>query len=170
MTPFLQTRVADLGSWTINGANTVAFAPGVPIRAKRLILRYTTGNTTNTNGVTVQRRPVAGVASNQVSLFTFETTQTTAAGDLDVAFLGVPRVAGTAHDSQNGGIGQELAFAADDENLPVIYPGQDIAFVSDGDGTAGVCNAYLEYLELPWNTEQIEDQDIDVATLTVAAA
>ncbi len=166
------TQIADLGSLTINGNNTVAFAPGRPAAVKRVIFRYTTGNTTATNGITIQRRPIAGVASNQVSLFTFETTETTAAGDIDFAVLAVANPAGVAHTSQSSSMttGSQLSFSAEDENFPVIWPGQDLAIVSDGDGTAGVCNVYVEYYELPFNEDANEAQIAAIVQLTVAAA
>lgn len=169
MNDLLHTRIADLGAWTISGANTVAFAPGTKIQAKRLILRYTTGNTTATNGVTVQRRPIAGVASNQETLFTFETTATTAAGDIDYADLGDATQSDSAISGAPG-IGGQSTNTPDAENYPVIFPGEDIAFVSDGDGTAGVVNAYVEYLELPFNEEEIENgTDNDIVKLTTAS-
>ncbi len=165
-----QTRTADLGSLTINGNNTVAFAPIKPAAVKRVTFRYTTGNTTATNGITIQRRPIAGVAANQVSLFTFETTETTAAGDIDYADLAVANAAGTSHTSQTSSIGSQLSYAADDENFPIIWPGQDLAIVSDGDGTAGVCVVGVEYFELPFDETAIEAEINAIVKLTTASA
>lgn len=162
-------QVFDLGSWTINGTNTVALAPGVPIRVQRLILRYTTGNTTLGNIVTVQRRPIAGVASNQVSLFTVTTTATTAAGDVDFVDLSALDEDGTAISGAPG-LGGQTYYSENDENYPVIYPGQDIAFVSGGQGTAGVVNAYVEGILLPFNEAEIEAAINSVVKLTPTIA
>lgn len=162
-------QVFDLGSWTINGTNTVAFAPGVPVRIQRVILRYTTGNTTLGNGVTVQRRPIAGVAANQTSLFTFTTTAATAAGDVDFANLSDLDDDGTAITGAPGLSGQTY-YSENAENYPVIYPGQDIAFVSGGQGTAGVCNAYVEAIVLPFNEPEIEANINAVEKLAVTLA
>ncbi len=168
----LQTRVFDMGAWTINGANNLFFDPGTKIRAKRLILSYTTGNTTAPNVVTVKRRPLAGVAANEVSLFSFPTTTTTDAGDIDYVDLANPSVAGSSVAGSAAGSPASTVYTADDENYPIIWPGQDIGFYSDGAGTAGVVSAFLEYEELPFVAAEVDigiGTTLDVRKLTITS-
>lgn len=137
----LNRRVHPAGSLVINGANTITWDPGFPVKIVRVVLVYTTGNTTPGNGVTAQRRPVAGAAANQVTLGTFVTTATTAAGDVDYLDVGIDVAQATGVDNS------KVNVARIDW---IIYPGQDFALVSDGAGAAGVCDVYIEYVLLPW--------------------
>ena len=156
MHDLLNLRYAALGAWTINGVNNLFYQPGTKIRAKRLILDYTTGNTTLGNVVTFKRRPLAGVAANEVTLFAGTTTITTVAGDIDYLDLGVPSPAGVAIAGSASGSPAGSSFVAGAENYPIIWPWQDIGFYSGGEGTAGVCNAWLEYEELPFVQLELE--------------
>lgn len=151
MQDLLNKRVAALGSWVINGANTVSYDFGVPVEILRVILVYTTGNTTAKNTVTAQRRPVAGTAASQVTLGTFDTTVTTAAGAIDYLDVGIAKTATTATTSGASGI-STINYG---EDKWTIEPGQDFALVSDGGGTAGVCDVFVEYVYKPWGNRGI---------------
>lgn len=147
MHDLLNKRIKEVGTWTINGANTVSWDPGHTVEVTRIILVYTTGNTTAKNTVTAQRRPVSGAASAQVTLGTFDTTVTTAAGDVDSLPVGID-IAAAAPSPDDGSI---VAVA---RTKWTIYPGQDFALVSDGGGTAGVCNVFIEYVSYPWGNAE----------------
>ncbi len=146
----LNKRVASLGTYTPSGANTIAWDPGVPVEITRLIFVWTTANSGATNGITAQRRPIAGTAANQVTLGTFELPLAAAIAAGVVSYLDV----GIDNAATDPGDGSVLEVARDHWT---INPGQDFALVSDGDGTAGVCDVYVEYVSKPFAGTEIED-------------
>jgi hypothetical protein len=144
-------KTIDLGTYTINGANTIAFAPGQPIDIMRIILVYTTANSGAGNVLALQRRPVAGTAANQEALGTVTTTAAIAAGQVEYIDVGKP----IDLDGSVQSDGSVLHEAGD--GVFQINPGQDFAIVSGGEGTAGVVTVYLEVLEQPFTGDRVED-------------
>lgn len=146
----LKKLVAALGTYTPSGANTITWNPGIPVEIVRLIFVWTTANSAATSGITAQRRPVAGAAANQETLGTFELPLAAAIAAGVVSYLDV-------------GFDVAQAVAVDGSLVDVarvhwtINPGQDFALVSDGDGTAGVCDVFVEYVPKPFAGEEIED-------------
>ncbi len=137
---YVTKKVAALGTYTVSDPVTIAWAPGKSAKILRLIFVFTTANTTAKNVLTMQRRPVAGAAANQVSLGTFELPAVAALGA--VYYFDYARPLGTAQTVTDG----SLVLDASPYEAQIL-PGQDFAIVSDGGGTAGVCNVYVEYLD-----------------------
>lgn len=144
MNDFMHTKVKDLGSFTINGANTIAFAPGEAVNIKRIIFAFTTAHTTPAPTLTMQRRPIAGTAANEVSLGTFALAAAMAAGSVYYFDLARPLVTTGTVSTIDGSLGYTA-----EPDMPQILPGQDFAIVSDGGGNAGVCNVFVEYINQP---------------------
>jgi hypothetical protein len=84
-----------------------------------------------------------------VTLFTATSTATTNAGDVDYCELGKNNAASAGSDGS-------VLNIPNAENFPIIWPGQDIAIVTDGAGAAGVCTVFMEYEELPFNATEID--------------
>jgi hypothetical protein len=141
---YVTKKVHSAGTYTPSGANTIAFAPGKSIRAKRVILVYTTAHTTPGSTLTVQRRPIAGTAANQVTLGTWLTPAAVAAGA--VIYLDLEDVVDQPTEEDGLG-GTTVSIYAGSDGAPAIAAGQDIAVVSDGGGDAGVANVYFEYFD-----------------------
>lgn len=141
-----QTYIASLGTYTVNGANTIAFAPGSKVKLKRLILVYTTAHTTPGAELTLQRRPIAGTAANQETLAVMTTPAAVAAGAYLYYEFGTPYANVVASsDSVPGG------YTSASPDMPEIDVGEDFAIVSDGGGDAGVANVYVEYIQEPFS-------------------
>lgn len=141
---YVTKKVHSLGTYTPSGANTIAFAPGKSIRATRVILVYTTAHTTPGSTLTVQRRPIAGTAANQVTLGTWLTPAAISAGA--VIYLDLEDTVG--QPSSVTGLGGNTDYVYEgSEGARAILAGQDLAIVSDGGGDAGVANVYVEYFD-----------------------
>jgi hypothetical protein len=149
MNDYLQKRVKELGTWTLSGVSTIAWDPGFPAMILRLVFVYTTANSVAANIITAQRRPIAGVAANQVVLGVFPTTAVAPQGSVDHLEVGFPVASVTTPGVTSlGGGPSSIAFSA--QNPWTINPGQDFALVSAAGGTAGVVDAYVEYVHYPW--------------------
>jgi hypothetical protein len=125
----------DVGSLTISGANTVVWAPGVPVDVKRLVFVVTTATTVATSLLTVGKRNVDDTSSVVHDTYTFPIA---AINGVYEALLGEPDTA-----AATGLDGSEVHTAA--PLLLEIEPGEELFITSDGGATAGVVECYVQY-------------------------
>lgn len=149
MSDYFGTRkTVELGNYALDEATTLAYVPGQPVDIMRIIFVYTTANSGAGSVVTMQMRPAAGQAANQVSLGTFTCGVTVAAGAVE--YFETTKPADLDGETAEDG---SLRFTADPKLQTNgsggyrILPGQDFALVSGGQGTNGEVSVFLEVLE-----------------------
>ena len=154
-------RIVELGTYTPSGVNTIAYVPGQVVDIMKIIFVYTTANSGAGSVITMQRRPVADSAANQVSLGTFKTTAVIAAGAVEVFQTSKPF--DTDGEVAEDGTTRYTAAPYLEGTPPAytatynrIYPGQDFALVSAGEGTAGVVDVFLDVVEHGFHEADIE--------------
>lgn len=112
--------VTSVTAQTLSTSATImTFIPGRPVDLVRVGVVITTATTVAATRITVQRRPVAGTASNQVTLMEF---------NVPVA------AAGTVHYAD---IPSRVAAE--------VNPGEDITVATDGGSTAGAGLVFIEH-------------------------
>ncbi|TVR78985.1 MAG: hypothetical protein EA405_13625 [Rhodospirillales bacterium] len=113
-----ETEVSGIQTLSTSGVK-MTVAPGRPVDLVRVGVVLTTATTDANTLITVQRRPVAGAAANEVTLMAFNVP-VAAVGT--VHYADIPTRAGVPVD-----------------------PGADITVSSNGGSTAGAGHVFVEY-------------------------
>lgn len=123
MNQVIRTTEKTAAAATITTAGIhLTVTPTVPVKLVRVVVVVTTGVTVAAETITVQRRPIAGTAANQVTLGAF-TVPIAAAGSV---------------------------FYFEDFDLAEINPGEDLTVASSGASTAGAAHIGVELIEDPF--------------------
>jgi hypothetical protein len=118
-----------------SGSAAFAIVPAQPIDVIRVGIVLTTATTAAVTKLTLQRRPIAGTAANEVTLAEF---------NVPVA------AAGTVHYFNLTARG-------------AINPGEDVRMVSNNGSSAGAGHMFMEYLERPFVGERIANATLAAA-------
>lgn len=144
-----KAHVAELGTFAIDTAGQVAYVPGVPIDAFRVVLVIDEALTVADSVITVEVQDMSGATVTTVGTATAAFTGS-AVGDV-LTFL-IDESNGDGTTGSDGSLVQ-----ATDGGVVEVDPGFQIALVSDGGSTAGGAQAFIEYVPQGFSGERVED-------------
>lgn len=135
----------------------VAYAPGKPIDVKRAVGVITEASA-GSSVVTVAVRNIDDTGSTTIGTFTVPA-------GLALNSVFAVELAGVDPDAvieASGGISQPAevttgrvnGYQSNQPGVIEVNPGQEISFTSDGGGTAGIANLYIEYVEMGNNPDR----------------
>ena len=170
MSTFFGTRkVEALGTFTVSGVNTIEFIAGQPAKIHRVVFVYTTANTTAGSVVTARTRITPGSDTGATTLGTFTTGITKAIGTAETVQFGQPGDTDGTAVTGAPGIGGQTTYVATPD-LPSLRTGDSFALTSDGAGTAGIVDVFVEYFEGTLGEEAGSGDAAKVTELTFTAA
>lgn len=134
----------------------VALAPGKPIDVKRVVGVITEASA-GTSVVTVAVRNVDDTGSTTIGTFSVPASLAlNSVFVVEIAGVDPDPVVVTGEVSQPADVttGRVLGYQTNLPGVIEVNVGQEISFTSDGGGTAGIANLYVEYVEMGNNPDR----------------
>lgn len=143
-------KIESLGSVDISGANGAEFIPGRSAQIKRVSIVMTTAQATASSVLTLTKRPTAGSSSGAISEGTMTVSVANGAAGSGVYFEpGQPSSTGTTESDGS------LTYSGG--ALIALIPGESLYIVSDGGGSAGTGEVFVEYYEDGFDTTNMTE-------------